>query len=113
MKPKPIDWTKPVRTIKDHKRVYVITHQGRHASYPIMAYIGDSDCVVHMTVDGRLSSHMPPEVENAPEEVWLNIYPNNASEGDKFFITQHFSEAEAKLNRGPKCVGWTKIEVSS
>ena len=97
-KTKPLDFSKPVRTITTKQPVEIVTTRARHPVYKVHGYIGDSDIVTVFTLDGRISENGPCFLENIPQQqqLYLNVYLNLSSlNGERFVLTQHESRAEA------------------
>jgi hypothetical protein len=97
-KARPLDFSKPVRTITTKQPVEIITTRARHPVYKVHGYIGDSDIVTVFTLDGRISENGPCFLENMPQQqqLYLNVYLNpNPADGERFVLTQHESRAEA------------------
>ena len=97
-KARPLDFSKPVRTITTKQPVEIITTRARHPVYKVHGYIGDSDIVTVFTLDGRISENGPCFLENMPQQqqLYLNVYLNpNPAGGERFVLTQHESRAEA------------------
>jgi hypothetical protein len=95
---RPLDFSKPVRTITTKQPVEIITTRARHPVYKVHGYIGDSDIVTVFTLDGRISENGPVFLENIPQQqqLYLNIYLNpNPLNGERFILTQHESRAAA------------------
>ena len=79
---KPIDWTKPLRTVDGHFPVRVVCTDRKHTTYPIVILIpkcGNEEWILAVSPeDGNFSSEHRPIVENVPERKrgWINIYEN-------------------------------------
>jgi hypothetical protein len=97
---RPLDLSKPVRTITTRQPVEIITAKARHPIYKVHGYIGDDEIATVFTLDGRLSENSAQFLENVPEEhqLYLNIYPNHNGYGqDRYVITQHGTREEADV----------------
>lgn len=95
---RPLDLTKPVRTITTKQPVDIITTRARHPVYKVHAYIGDDDVVTVFTLDGRLSENGPQFLENIPQkqQLHLNIYRNREPGAkEKYIVTQHETREDA------------------
>lgn len=95
---RPLDLTKPVRTITTKQPVEIITTRARHPVYKVHAYIGEDDVVTVFTLDGRLSENGPQFLENIPQkqQLHLNIYRNREPGAkEKYIVTQHETREDA------------------
>jgi hypothetical protein len=113
--PRPLDLTKPVRTITTKQPVEIITTRARHSIYKVHGYIDDADIVTVFTLDGQLSEHGARFLENVPEqqELYLNIYPNhNAYSKDRYVVTQHDTREEADAAASAERIGCVKADLN-
>ncbi|GAB3541865.1 hypothetical protein GCM10027343_12970 [Noviherbaspirillum agri] len=95
---RPLDLTRPVRTITTKQPVDIITTRARHPVYKVHGYIGDDDVVTVFTLDGRLSENGPQFLENVPQQqqLHLNIYRNREPGAkEKYLVTQHETREDA------------------
>jgi hypothetical protein len=113
-KGRPLDLTKPVRTITTRQPVEIITAKARHPVYKVHGYIGDDEIATVFTLDGRLSENGAQFLENVPEEreLYLNIYPNsNSCSQDRYVITQHSTREEADAAAGDGRVACVRADL--
>jgi hypothetical protein len=112
---RPLDLSKPVRTITTKQPVEIITTKARHPVYKVHAYIGNDAVVTVFTLDGQLSEHGPRFLENVPEqrELYLNIYLNAGKPGgDRYRITEHETREQADSVAGAGRIACVKAELS-
>lgn len=106
--PKPIDWTKPVRT-KDGRAVRVLCTDGP-GGYPVVGFIGDNTCPDQWTLDGLfcVDERHALDLENAPQriqrEYWVNVYKDHVGGQCK-------TQAIAKDMRENGCIACVKITI--
>jgi len=105
--PKPIDWTKPVRT-KDGRSVRVLRTDGP-GDYPVVGFVQDDPYPVTWTLEGRriLCTEVPLDLENAPERLqktwWMNVFKCGSFD---YYETKE--QADADRGRGIfACVAFT------
>jgi hypothetical protein len=102
--PKVLDLAKPVRTITTRQPVEIITTRARHPVYKVHGYIGDDEVVTLFTLDGRISEHGLPFLENVPQQqrLYVNVYRNpDSMSRERFFLTQHETRDEADMQSLP------------
>jgi hypothetical protein len=112
---RPLDLTKPVRTITTRQPVEIITAKARHPVYKVHGYIGDDEIATVFTLDGRLSENSAQFLENVPEEreLYLNIYPNdNSCNQDRYVITQHGTREEAEAAAGAGRIACVRADLN-
>jgi hypothetical protein len=112
---RPLDLSKPVRTITTKQSVEIITTRARHPIYKVHGYIDDADIVTVFTLDGQLSEHGARFLENVPDqqELYLNIYPNhNAYSKDRYVVTQHETREEADAAASAERVACVKADLN-
>jgi hypothetical protein len=103
-KPTVLDLTRPVRTITTRQSVEIITTRARHPVYKVHGYIGDDEVVTLFTLDGRISEHGLPFLENVPQQqrLYVNVYRNpDSMSRERFFLTQHETRDEADMQSLP------------
>jgi hypothetical protein len=103
-KPAVLDLTRPVRTITTRQPVEIITTRARHPVYKVHGYIGDDEVVTLFTLDGRISEHGLPFLENVPQQqrLYVNVYRNpDSMSRERFFLTQHETRDEADMQSLP------------
>lgn len=103
-KPAVLDLTKPVRTITTKQPVEIITTRARHPIYKVHGYIGDDEVVTLFTLDGRISEHGLPFLENVPQQqrLYVNVYRNpDSMSRERFFLTQHETRDDADIQSLP------------
>lgn len=109
LKPKPIDWTKPVRT-KDGRAVRVLCTDGP-GEYPVAGYVEYETNPRSWTLSGYFhinERHSTLDLESAPQriqrEYWVNVYPKHM--GQKCDTQQR-----AKDVREDGCIACVKITI--
>ncbi|MEN3367653.1 MAG: hypothetical protein V7606_4927 [Burkholderiales bacterium] len=113
--PRPLDLSKPVRTVTTRQRVEIITTRARHPIYKVHGYIEDADIATVFTLDGQLSDGGARFLENVPDEneLYLNIYPNHDRHSkDRYVVTQHASREEADAAAGTGRVACVKADFN-
>ncbi|NEX59677.1 hypothetical protein [Noviherbaspirillum galbum] len=108
-----LDLSKPVRTITTKQPVEIITIRARHPVYKVHGYIGDDQVVTLFTVDGRISEHGLPFLENVPHQqrLYVNVYRNPDPMGrERFILTQHSSREEADRQAHPGRLACVPVE---
>lgn len=110
----PLDFNRPLRTVTTRHPVEIITTRARHPVYKVHGYIGDDDVVTVFTIDGRLSEHGPRFIENVPqkERLFLNVYPNPDTDGERFVLTQHATQAAADAQARPGRIACVPLEFN-
>lgn len=110
--PKPIDWTKPVRTKGTKKPVRIVCTDGP-GDYPVVGFIGDDTDPYQWTLDGNwlVDDVHDDDLENAPQriqrEYWVNVYD------DSGYDAIHDSAKHAAEFRNTKrnCLACVKITI--
>lgn len=112
--PRPLDFSKPVRTVTTKQSVEIITTKARHPVFPVLGYIGEDQVVTMFTLDGQISENGPVFLENMPlkQTLYLNIYPNRSSLGnrEKFFLTQHDTREAADAAATPERIACVPLQ---
>ena len=109
--PKPIDWTKPVRT-KDGRAVRVLCTDGP-GDYPVVGFIDGVDGPECWHADGRYFESFGDnrDLENAPQriqrEYWVNVYEDSGYDA----IHDSSEHAAEFRNTKRKCLGCVKITI--
>lgn len=111
-----IDWTKPVRTVGDHRPVRVLCIDAKITDYPVVALVADKgsglEYTCTLTSEGSefvgVHSH-GVQVENVPETrvAYLNIYPGKSG------MCSHTTRKEADLAaNGPDRLACVRVEYT-
>lgn len=109
----PLDLSKPVRTITTKQPVEIITTRARHPVYKVHGYIGDDQVVTLFTLDGRISEHGLPFLENVPQQqrLYVNVYRNpDPLSRERFILTQHETRNVADLQSLPGRLACVSVE---
>jgi hypothetical protein len=109
----PLDLSKPVRTITTKQPVEIITTRARHPVYKVHGYIGDDEVVTLFTLDGRISEHGLPFLENVPQQqrLYVNVYRNpDPMSRERFILTQHETRSLADMQSLPGRLACVSVE---
>lgn len=108
--PKPIDWTKPVRT-KDGRAVRVLCTDGP-GDYSVAGYIEGETNPRSWTLDGYFhinERHSTLDLENIPQsiqrEYWVNVYPEVA------IASLHYTRIGADSSAFPNRLACVKVTI--
>jgi len=100
-----LDIKKPVRTIKDHLPVDILSDRFRcvakGTNYNICGYVHNRPSIEVWDVEGKHISNSDLDIENGSELRWLNMYHNK--------VADHATKEEADKAAGEGRIARVKI----
>jgi hypothetical protein len=114
----PFDPTKPVRT-RDGESARIICMDRRRDDYPIVALIGDRDCINTFSANGRTETkERGSDLVNITKKVkgWVNIYRYRSGDFAKSCCTDERiygsrEEADSASPAYPERIDCAEIEI--